>query len=76
MCQRSRGILDEFQWQGHRLIVAHRSDSAMEMGRRRDERIAELETAVARLAGKLDRQDCGGRYKGRRFSDSVAKARF
>ncbi|WP_412524106.1 hypothetical protein [Burkholderia sp. S-53] len=48
----------------------------MEMGRRRDERIAELETAVARLAGKLDGQDCGGRYKGRRFSDSVAKARF
>lgn len=48
----------------------------MEMGQRRDARIAELESEAARLAGKLDRQVEGARYKGRRLSDSGAKTRF
>jgi transposase len=69
-------IVDEFEWQGHRLIVAHRPDTARELGQRRDTRIAELETEAARLGGKLDDQDSGQLHKGRKLSDSGAKARF
>lgn len=69
-------IVGEFAWQGHRLIVAHRPDMARELGARRDTRIAELEAEAARLSGKLDVQDGGQRHKGRKLSDSGAKARF
>lgn len=69
-------VFGEFAWQGQRLIVAHRPDLAAELTARRDARIAELEGEAARLAGKLDEQDGGRRYKGRQLSDSGAKARF
>jgi transposase len=69
-------IVSEFEWQGHRLIVAHSPDSASDLGQRRNARIAELETEAARLTGKLDGQDGGQRRKGRKLSDSGAKARF
>ena len=69
-------VIGEFQWQGHRLIVAHRPDVAAELGQRRAQRIAALEAEAARLAGKLDEQDAGARHRGRRLSDSGAKARF
>jgi len=68
--------LGEFQWQGHRLIVAHQPELAAELTARRDAHIAELETEAARLAGKLDGQEGGRRFKGRQLSDSGAKARF
>jgi transposase len=45
-------------------------------GQRRDAQIAELETEAAHLTGKLDGQDGGQRHKGRKLSDSGAKARF
>lgn len=69
-------IIGEFAWQDHRLIVAHGPDAARELGARRDTRIAELEAEAARLSGKLDGQDGGQRHKGRKLSDSGAKARF
>jgi len=40
------------------------------------EYIAELEAEAARLVGKLDEQDAGARHRGRRLSDSGARARF
>lgn len=72
----NKEVFGEAAWQGHRLIVAHRPDIARELGDRRDERIAELEHEAARLAGKLDAQDAGARQRGRKLSDSGAKARF
>ena len=69
-------VFGQFDWQGHRLIVAHRPDIAKELTERRNSRIAELEHEAARLAGKLDAQDGGTRHRGRKLSDSGAKARF
>jgi len=72
----STEVFGEFKWQGHRLIVAHRPDFATEMSARRDKHIAELEQDAARWADKLDGQDGGAKHKGRRLSDSGAKARL
>jgi len=72
----SAEVIGEFKWQGHRLIVAHRPDFATEMSARRDKHIAELEQDAARWADKLDGQDGGAKHKGRRLSDSGAKARL
>lgn len=76
-CRRAtEEIFGEFAWQGYRLAVAHRPDLADALGARRDERIVELESEATRLAGKLDEQDAGTRHRGRKLSDSGAKARF
>lgn len=72
----SAEVFGEFEWQGLRLAVAHRPDLAAELGARRDERIKALEHEAKRLAGKLDSQDEGRSYRGRKLSDSGAKARF
>ncbi len=69
-------VMGEFAWKGHRLIVAHRPTVASELTARRRARIAELEQEALRLAGKLDGQDAGQRSRGRRLSDSGAKAKF
>lgn len=69
-------IFSEQAWQGHRLIVAHRPDLAAELRAARDARIAELETDGARWAGKLDGQDAGARYRGRKLSDAGTTAKF
>jgi transposase len=69
-------VIDEVRWQGHRLVVAHDPERAGQQGQLRRRRIAELEARAARLAGKLDGQDAGQVQRGRRLSDSGAKARF
>lgn len=69
-------VVSEHAWQGHRLIVAHRPDIAAELGAARDARIAELETDAARWAGKLDGQEAGQLYRGRKLSDAGTTARF
>lgn len=69
-------IVSEHAWQGHRLIVAHRPDLASELGAARDARIDELETDAARWAGKLDGQEAGQLYRGRKLSDAGTTARF
>lgn len=63
-------------WQGRRLIVDHRAARAEAATQARRERIRALEQQAAEWAGKLDTQDQGARYRGRRLSDSGAKARF
>jgi transposase len=68
--------MSEFGWQGHRLIVAHRPELAAELTGRRRARIAELELEALRLTDKLEQQDAGKRSRGRKLSDSGAKARF
>jgi transposase len=69
-------VMSEFGWQGHRLIVAHRPELAAELTGRRRARIAELEHEALRLTDKLEQQDAGKPSRGRKLSDSGAKARF
>lgn len=68
--------IEELSWQGHRLVVAHQPQRAREQTAIRRARLAELERRADQLAGKLDAQDTGAVYRGRKLSDSGAKARF
>ena len=74
--QAGQEIIQEVQWQGHRLVVAHHPQQAAEQTQARLARIHALEQRAAQLAGKLDTQDAGQVQRGRKFSDSGAKARF
>ena len=69
-------VVGELEWQGLRLVVAHRPDLAAEQGRVRDERIAALAADAARWAGKLDGHEAGQAYRGKRLSDAGTTARF
>jgi transposase len=69
-------VIGEARWQGHRLVVAHNPERGREQTEARRHRIAELEARAAQLAGKLDGQDAGEVHRGRKLSDSGAKARF
>lgn len=74
--QAGQEIIQEVQWQGHRLVVAHHPQQAAEQTQARLARIHALEQRAAQLAGKLDAQDEGKVQRGRKLSDSGAKARF
>jgi len=71
-----KDIVTECQWQGHRLVVAHNPQRAAEQTEERRQRIQALELRAAQLAGKLDAQEAGKAQRGRKLSDSEAKARF
>ena len=68
--------ISETKWEGHRLIVAHDPVRAKEQTTLRANRIAALRSRAEHLAGKLDGQDAGQVHRGRKLSDSGAKARF
>ena len=59
-----------------RLVVSHDEAAACEMTAQRRARIQALEEEAQRWASKLDAQDEGSRARGRKLSDSGAKARF
>jgi transposase len=59
-----------------RLVVAHNPEQALSQTTQRRERIAALQLRAEQLAGKLDGQDAGETKRGRKLSDSGAKARF
>ncbi len=69
-------VVGAFCWHGKRLIVAHRPDLAQALGARRDAQIQALEDEARRLTGKLNDQDAGQRFRGRRRSDAGVTARF
>ena len=69
-------VIDETRWQGLRLVVAHHPERAREQTELRRERIAALQEKANQWAGKLDGQDAGVKGKGRKLSDSGAKARL
>ena len=69
-------IIEEARWQGLRLVVAHHPQRAAQQTQLRNERIATLQEKAQQWAGKLDGQDAGVKAKGRRLSDSGAKARL
>jgi transposase len=68
--------IDETHWQEVRLVVAHNPNRAKEQTEWRRAQIKDLEDKAARWAGKLDSQDSGTKRRGRKLSDSGAKARF
>jgi transposase len=69
-------IIEETRWQGLRLVVAHHPQRAAEQTQLRNERITALQEQAQQWAGKLDGQDAGQKAKGRKLSDSGAKARL
>lgn len=74
--QASTEITGELDWNGLRLVVAHDPATALEQQQKRKDLIAQLEAQAQSWAGKLDDQDQGQKKKGRKLSDSGAKARF
>jgi transposase len=76
MAQASEEVVEEAQWQGHRLVVAHNPQRAAEQTQERLAKIHALQQRADQLAGKLDAQDGGTVQRGRKLSDSGAKARF
>lgn len=68
--------IDETRWHGLRLVVAHHPERAKEQTVLRRERIAALQEKANQWAGKLDAQDVGVKARGRKLSDSGAKARL
>ena len=73
---RAEEIIEEIGWNDLRLVVAHDPGNASEQTARRRQRVAQLEAKAAALVGKLDAQDAGEIQRGRKLSDSGAKARF
>jgi transposase len=69
-------IIDETRWRKLRLVVAHHPERASEQTKLRRERIAALQEKAQAWAGKLDAQDTGVSARGRKLSDSGAKARL
>ena len=69
-------VIEQTSWQQLRLVVAHNPQRALEQTQLRRERIAALEAQAQAWAGKLDGQDGGQVARGRRLSDSGAKARL
>jgi transposase len=69
-------ITGETRWRDMRLVMAHQPYQAKEQTQLRRERIAQLKARADHLAGKLDGQDAGEIKRGRKLSDSGAKARF
>ena len=69
-------VLHELSWNALRLVVAHEPQAAREASDKRDALIQKLEAQAAQWVGKLDAQDTGQRGRGRKLSDSGARARF
>ncbi len=69
-------IVSELPWRGLRLVVAHDPDVAKDAQALRRERIEALEAQANAWVGKLDAQDAGVKARGKKLSDSGAKARL
>jgi transposase len=68
--------IDEVQWQGLRLVVAHNPLQAAEQTATRQARIDQLRQRADQLVGKLDSQEAGKVHRGRKLSDAGVTARF
>ena len=69
-------VVGEMHWNDLRLVVAHEPLRAAEQTQRRADQIKALIAQGDEWAGKLDGQDQGVKRRGRKLSDSGAKARF
>lgn len=72
----SEEVTGEVAWNGLRLVLAHDPLTAATQTERRNTRIEELIAQGEQWAGKLVDQDGGIKRRGRKLSDSGAKARF
>ena len=68
--------IGEVAWKDLRLVVAHDPLRAAEQKLRRDEKIQTLLAEAEQQVAKLDAQDEGKKHRGRKLSDSGAKARL
>ena len=68
--------IGEMAWKDLRLVVAHDPLRAAEQKLKRDEKIKTLTAEAAQRVSKLDAQDEGKKHRGRKLSDSGAKARL
>ncbi len=76
-CQAAKAeIVGEQAWDKLRLVIAHDPDTASNQTRQRNERIDGLIRQADEWTGKLERQEEGAKLRGRKLSDSGAKARF
>jgi hypothetical protein len=69
-------VVGELPWRNLRLVVAHNPQVACEAQALRQERIQALEAQASAWVGKLDAQDAGVKARGKKLSDSGAKARL
>ena len=69
-------ITAEVAWNDLRLVLAHDPVTALEQRQKRQAKINDLQTQANTWVGKLDEQDLGAKKRGRKLSDSGAKARF
>jgi transposase len=69
-------MVSELPWRNLRLVVAHNPEVAREAQALRRERIETLERQASTWVGKLDAQDAGVKVRGKKLSDSGAKARL
>jgi transposase len=69
-------ITGEVAWNGLRLVLAHDPAAALEQQQKRKDQMGALAQQAMGWVGKLDDQDMGQKRKGRKLSDSGAKARF
>lgn len=67
-------VCGETKWQDLRLVWTHDPVAAAEQTLQRQQTIDELTSQATARAAKLDEQDSGQRFKGRKLSDSGAKA--
>ena len=68
--------ISEQAWNDLRLVVAHDPVTATTKTQQRSERIDALIRQADQWSGKLTEQDEGVKHRGRKLSDSGAKARF
>jgi transposase len=69
-------VISEHAWNDLRLVVAHDPVTAATKTQQRNERIDALIRQADQWTGKLTEQDEGVKHRGRKLSDSGAKARF
>ena len=74
--QATAQITTEVAWNELRLVLAHDPVTALEQQQKRQAKMNELQTQANAWVGKLDAQDQGAKKRGRKLSDSGAKARF
>jgi transposase len=69
-------VVGELSWQKLRLVIAHDPQAGAERTAERDRKIKVLEDLANDWVEKLQSQDRGRRYRGRKLSDGGARARF
>jgi hypothetical protein len=67
-------VMGETTWDEHRLVWAHSPKMAAQAKQARQEKIKAIGDGAAQRVDKLDRQDTGEKHRGRKLSDSGAKA--